>query len=188
LGGAAVAVQYFTGPLLDPGAFGFSRWIGGFVDIISLPVLIPLIFCAVMVMLKKFSSTVDYAGFTLMWIIPLAVIRSTGGILPSPIPLILVPVLWIAQALDIPFFITCILKKPLWYIIVPSVLGIVAMPIIATTSWWAFFNNRLSLGYILLGLSLIPALISLISERGVVVSDQVSMNNEEETVNNANDA
>jgi hypothetical protein len=181
LGGIAVAVQYFVGPLLDPGAFGFSRWISGFVDIVSLPVLIPLIVCASLVMLKKFAPTVDYAGFTLVWLIPLAAIRSMSGNLPSPIPLVVVPLLWIAQTLSISFFISCIVKKPRWYVIVPSALGIITMPIIATTSWWAFFVNRQPLGFLLLGASLIPAIISIIiSEREIVVSDQLVVDSEKE--------
>ena len=169
LGGVAVLIQYFTGPLLAPGAFGFSRWISGFVDIVSLPVLVPLMVCAALVILKKFSATADYAGFALIWLIPLAVIRSMSGNTPSLIPLVLVPSLWIAQALSIPFFISCILKKPRWYVIVPSVLGIIALPIIATSSWWAFFVNRLPLGFLLLGASVIPAIASIIiSERETI--------------------
>jgi hypothetical protein len=185
LGGVVGAILYFTGPLLVPGAFGFSRWISGFVDIVSLPVLIPLIFCFALVMLKKFPTTVDYAGFILMWLIPLAVIHSMSGNLPSPIPLILVPVLWIAQALGIPFFISCIVKKPRWYVIVPSALGIIAMPIISTTSWWAFFVNRLPMGFLFLGATLIPAIISIImSEREMVVNEEEAVSNEEEAASN----
>jgi hypothetical protein len=194
LGGIAVAIQYFVGPLLDPGAFGLSRWMSGFVDIVSLPVLIPLMVCAALVMLKKFSATVDYAGFTLIWLIPLAVIRSMSGNIPSPIPLVVVPSLWIAQALSIPFFISCILKKPRWYVIVPSALGIIALPIIATSSWWAFFVNRQMMGFLLIGASLIPAIISMIisekkpmsSEEEAVKDEQVTVNNEE-AVSNANE-
>jgi hypothetical protein len=173
LGGVAVAIQYFTGPLLTPGAFGFSRWISGFVDIVSLPVLIPLIICAALVMLKRFSSTVDYAGFTLMWLVPLAAIRSMSN-LPSLLPLVIVPLLWTTQALGIPFFIACILKKPRPYIIAFLVFGIVALPIIATSSWWAFFVNRPSLGFLLFGAGLGPALISMSKEQ-----KKVSNTNEE---------
>jgi hypothetical protein len=181
LGGVMVAIQYFVGPLVAPGAFGLSRWMSGFVDIVSLPVLIPLIVCAALVTLKKFSATVDYAGFTLVWLIPLAAFRSMSENLPSLLPLIIIPLLWIAQALSIPLFIGFILKKPRWYIIVPSVFCIIALPIIATTSWWAFFINRLSLGFIFLGTSLIPALISMIiSERKIVVIDQCVVDSEKE--------
>jgi hypothetical protein len=186
LGGVAVAIQYFVGPLLDPGAFGFSRWMSGFVDIVSLPVLIPLMVCAALVMLKKFPVTADYAGFTLIWLIPLAVIRSMSGNIPSPIPLVVVPSLWIAQALGIPFFISCILKKPRWYVIVPSALGIIALPIIATSSWWAFFVNRQPMGFLLIGASLIPAIISIImNEREAVKNEQVTENNEQGSMNSS---
>jgi hypothetical protein len=173
LGGVVATIQYFLGPLLEPGAFGLSRWLSGFVDIISLPVLIPLIVCAILVMFKKFSARVDYAGFTLMWLVPLAAIHAMSN-LPSLIPLVFVPLLWIVQALGISFFIRCMIKKPHPAVIVFSVLGIIALPIIATTSWWAFFINDLPLGFSLLGAGLLLALISLISEgrKEEVVSDQ----------------
>jgi hypothetical protein len=180
LGGIVATIQYFFGPFLAPGAFGLSRWISGFVDIISLPVLIPPIICAVLIMLKKFSATMDYAGFTLVWIIPLAAIHALTN-LPSLLPLVIVPLLWIAQALGISFFIRCMIKKPHPVVIIFSVLGILALPGIATTSWWAFFINDLPMGALLLGAGLIPALISLIIEgkKEEVVSDQLVVDSED---------
>jgi len=162
LGGLAVIFRYFTGSLVTTGGFGFSRWMSGFVDIATLPVLVPLFAALLLVMLRIFPDSLDYAGFTLLWLVPLAAIRSiSGGFPPSPLPLIFVPLLWIAQALGIPFFIGWILKKPRWYVIFPSVLGIAALPFIATTSWWAFFVQRSLLGFLLLIASLIPAAISI---------------------------
>jgi hypothetical protein len=102
LGAVAVAVQYFAGPLVTPGAFGFPRWMSGFVDIVGLPALIPLMVCGALVMLRVFPRNADYAGFALLWLIPLAAIRSmSGNSPPSPLPLIVVPLLWSAQAVGI---------------------------------------------------------------------------------------
>ena len=160
LGGLAVILHYFIGSLVTPGSFGLSRWMSGFIDIAALPVLVPLFTALLLVMLQIFPDSLDYAGFTLLWLVPLAVIRSLGGDSPpSPIPLVFVPLLWIAQAVGIPFFIGCILKKPRWYVIIPSVLGIAAFPFLATTSWWAFFVQRTLLGFLLLVVNLIPAVI-----------------------------
>ncbi|MDR2718440.1 MAG: hypothetical protein LBB89_10335 [Treponema sp.] len=166
LGGLAVMLHYFTGSLITAGDFGFSRWMSGFVGIAALPVLVPLLAALLLVMLRVFPDTLDYAGFTLLWLVPLAAIRSISGDSPSsPIALVFVPLLWIAQAVGIPFFIGWILKKPRWYVIIPSALGIAALPLVATSSWWAFFVQRTLTGFLLLAFSLIPAVISVV--RGV---------------------
>jgi hypothetical protein len=164
LGAAAVAVQYFLGPLVTPGAFGFSRWFSGFVDIVGLPALLPLIVCGALVVLRVFPRNADYAGFALLWLIPLAAIRSMSNSPPSPLPLIVVPLLWSAQAIGIPFFIGCALKKRRWYIIIPSILGIAALPIAAATSWWAFFSQQTFVGGLLLLASFVPTVASLCNE------------------------
>ena len=161
-----MVVQYFSGPLVTPGGFGFSRWMSGFVDITGLPALIPLMVCGALVMLRAFPSSVDYAGFTLLWLIPLAAIRSISeNSPPTLIPLIVVPLLWGAQAVGISFFIGCVVKKPRWYIIIPSILGIAVLPAAATTSWWMFFSHQNFLGILLLLVSLIPMVVSILGSR-----------------------
>jgi len=162
LGGIAVIFHYFTGSLINPGGFGFARWMSGFIDITALPVLIPLLAALLLVMLRIFPDSLDYAGFILLWLVPLAAIRSFSESSPSsPINLVFIPLLWIAQAVGISFFIGWILKKPRWYIIIPSVLGIAVLPLAATTSWWAFFVQQTLLGFALLIVSLVPAVISV---------------------------
>jgi hypothetical protein len=163
LGGVAVIIYYFIGPLLTPGGFGFFRWMGGFVDIIALPALIPISACCVLVMLRVFPRTVDYAGFALLWLIPFSAVRSMYPS-PSPLVLVLVPLLWIAQTTGIPFFFSCIARNPRWFVTIPSVLGITALPIAATSSWWAFFSHQTLLGFALLAVSLIPALVAITRE------------------------
>jgi len=176
LGGLAVILSYFTGSLISPGGFGLARWMSGFIDIIALPVLIPLFAALLLVMLRIFPDSLDYAGFILLWLVPLAAIRSFSESSPSsPLNLVFVPLLWIAQAVGISFFIGWILKKPRWYIIIPSVLGIAALPLAATTSWWAFFVQRTLVGFLLLAVSLVPAVISVVLDlrnRGIETVEQ----------------
>jgi len=166
LGGVAALVQYFAGRLITPGAFGFSRWMSGFVDITGLPALVPFAVCCLLVMLRIFPSAINYAGFTLLWLVPSAAFYSMSSA-SSLIPLVLVPVLWAAQAVGISFFIERItrdsLNKARWHTLIPSVLGIAALPIAATTSWWAFFSQRNFLGVLLLAISLIPAALSFLA-------------------------
>jgi hypothetical protein len=163
-GCVVLAVQYFVGPVIEPGTFGLSRWMSGYIDIIGLPVLIPFMVCLLLVLFKIISiKVVDYAHFALLWLIPLAAFRAMGESSPPlPIPLVLVPVLWIVQTEGIAFLITCIAKKPRWYVSVSFVLGIIALPVAATTSWWAFFSHQIFYGFLFLFLCFIPAVLSVI--------------------------
>jgi hypothetical protein len=161
-GGVAVAVQYFLGPLVVPGGFGFSRWVSGLVDVVSVPVLVPFGICLLIAVLRKFSGNTNFANFTLLWIVPLAAFSSiTASAPPSPIPLVLVPILWIAQAEGMAFFAVCIMRNPRWYVIIPLVLIIAALPVVATTAWWAFFSQQTIMGYLFLALSIVPVVISM---------------------------
>jgi hypothetical protein len=162
LGALAVVVRNMFGPLVMPGEFGLSRWISGLVDIVGLPALFPLMVCGALVMLRVFPRDVDYAGFALLWLVPLAAIRSIGNSPPTPIPLIIVPLLWSAQALGISFFIDGMVKNPRGYIVFFATLGIAALPIAAVTSWWAFFSHQTWLGVLLLLVSITPAAISMV--------------------------
>ena len=162
LGALAVIARYFCGSLVTPGGFGLPRWMSGFVDIAGLPALIPLIVCGALVILRIFPRNVDYAGFALLWLVPLAAIHAiSGNFPPSPIPLIVVPLLWSAQAVGIPFFMSGMTDNPRRHIVFFAGLGIAALPVAAVTSWWAFFSQRTLWGFLLLFVSLIPAVISV---------------------------
>jgi hypothetical protein len=177
LGAAVVIVRYFGGPLVSPGSFGLSRWMSGFIDIVGLPALLPFIVCGALVILKIFPRNADYAGFALLWLVPLAASRSISGN-SSPIPLIIVPLLWSAQALGISFFINGMVKNPRGYIVFFATLGIAALPIAAVTCWWAFFAHQNLFGGGLLLLSVIPAVISMLMsrEQGAVTSERGDRN------------
>ena len=162
-GCAAVLVRYFTTPFITPAGFGLSCWLNGFIDIVSLPVLVPVIVCVLLIALRLFPSDVDIGGFTLLWLVPLTFYYSVDrSLLYSPLMLVLVPLLWTTQALGISFFIGCIIKYPRWYVIIPSILSATALPLAAATSWWAFYVQQTAAGCLFLFISLIPALISLI--------------------------
>ena len=165
LGAVAVGARYVFGPLVTPGSFGLSRWMSGFVDVVGLPALFPLMVCGALVMLRVFPRDADYAGFALLWLVPLAAIRSIGGD-AGPISLLIVPLLWTAQALGIPFFIDGMVQNPRRYIVFFATLGIAAIPIAAVSSWWAFFSHQALLGALLLLASVIPAIISILINSG----------------------
>ena len=163
LGSLAVVIQSFFGLLVIPSGFGYSRWVHGFVDIISIPVLAPIIMYWLLVAFRVFSTNVSQVNFILLWLVPFAVYRSvTQGANGSPLVLVLVPLLWTVQGVGIPFFINSIVQRSRSITIVFSVLCIIALPVFATTCWWAFFSHQTLIGFLLLFGSLVPALISII--------------------------
>jgi hypothetical protein len=176
LGVAAVVVHNIFGPLVTPGEFGLSRWISGFVDIVGLPALFPLIVCGALVILRVFPRDMDYAGFALLWLVPLAAGRSISGNSPALIPLIIVPLLWSAQTLGVSFFINGMMENPRGYIVFFATLGIAALPIAAVSSWWAFFSHQTLLGVLLLLLSVIPAVISLLTRSEAITGERGDRN------------
>jgi hypothetical protein len=185
LGCAAILVRYFTGPFVAPSGFGLSCWLGGFTEMVSLPVLIPVVVCILLTVLRVFPSDVDIGGFTFLWLIPLAFYCSVDSSLPySPLMLVLVPLLWTTQILGVSFFIDCMLKYRRWFIIIPSILSAIALPLIASSAWWAFYSQQTQIGCLFLFVSIIPALVSLIMEWGA--AKQLTMSSEQSQIINNN--
>ena len=167
LGCAAVLVRYFSGPLVTAGSLGLSRWLSGFIDIVSLPVIVPLVIALLLVKKRVFPDNLDYAGFTLLWLAPLGLYFSIDRTsLYSPVILVLAPLLWTVQALGMSFFIGFIFKYRRWYVTASAILAAAAQSLIACTSWWAFYSQQTPAGCAFLFVSLIPVTISLIAEWG----------------------
>jgi len=162
LGSVTAIFQFSLGYLVYPGGFGFSRWLYGFVDIVSLPALVPLLVYAVFCLFRIFSGSADFANFALLWIIPVAALRAISwSPYGDPLLLVMVPLLWTALAAGIPFLINCIVTHFRWYVAIPSVLCILALPIAAASAYWAFFSHQVLLGFILFFAALIPVMISV---------------------------
>jgi len=163
LGCVLVLLQFMLGDIVQPGGFGFMRWLSGFVDIAGLPALLPLAVCRLLITLNVLPADTDDAAFALLSLIPLSVFRSISWLSPGfPFLLVLVPLLWTAQALGIPFFLKLAFRFPIWYLIIPLALGIASLPFLAVTSWWAFFSQQNPMGFLFLFASLVPAAVSVI--------------------------
>jgi hypothetical protein len=157
LGSACALARYITGPWIDPGEFGFSRWLSALVDTVGLPALVPFLFFALFSALKIIPFPGDPTGFALLWLVPEGIFRSVN---PAgrydPVFLTLVPVLWTAIALGIPFFVRFLSNGKQWFRIAVALFGIMTLPLAATACYWAFFCHHLPLGWILLGVTLMP--------------------------------
>jgi hypothetical protein len=163
LGSLAAIFQFFFGSLAGPGGFGFSRWISGFVDIVSLPVLVPLIVCLFFILFRLLSGPPDFVNFTLLWFIPVAALRALSWSAQNdPVLLVLVPLLWTAIALGIPFFIDLISAHSRLLVIIPAALAILAIPVLAAAVYWAFFSQKTLLGFLLFFITLAPMIVSIV--------------------------
>jgi hypothetical protein len=163
LGSIAALIQFFLGNLVNPGGFGLSRWVSACIDIIALPAVLPLLVYPVFIVFRFLSGPFDFSNFALLWLIPGAAFRalswSAGR---DPTLLVLAPLLWTAIALGIPFFLDLIFRSSRWYALGSLGLGILALPLTAAASWWAFYSQKFFLGALFFVLAILPMMISLI--------------------------
>ena len=166
LGSIAAIVQFFLGDFIKPGGFGFNRWLFGFVDLICVQALLPVLAYLIIFAVRRFSGNADFGSFSLLWLIPAGGLRAVSwSALNDPVLLALVPLLWTAIAAGISFFINWMITGRRWYIFVVSIPCILILPVIAAASYWAFFSQQTLLGFALLTASFIPLAASFIFER-----------------------
>jgi len=162
LGSITAIIQFFMGYLISPGGFGYSRVLFGFIDIVSLPVLVPLFLYLLMFLLRGLSGDMDFTNFALLWMIPVGALRAISWSAQSdPILLVTVPLLWTAIACGIPFFINWMADNFRWWKAIISLPCIVIIPVIAAGSYWMFFSQQTLYGFILLFAANIPLSLSL---------------------------
>jgi hypothetical protein len=163
LGCLAAGIQFFNGPLVNPGVFGAARWLGALVDIIALPVIVPALVYALLILVRSLSPRTDPADFILVWLIPAAVLRGiTLSGRGDPVLFVLTPLLWTAIALGLSFFAALALGSSRWYVTVPSILGLLALPCLGAAVYWAFFVQKTGLGFLLMGLQTLPVIVSAV--------------------------
>lgn len=162
LGSVTALFQFFFGALVGPGGFGFSRWLSGCVDLVVLPALVPLLVCLLMAGLRIISGTLDFTGFTLLWIIPMGALRAVSwSSQGDPVLLVLTPLLWTGIAGGLPFLgiIAAGGRLPARIL---AALGLPVLPLLAATVYWAFFRQELEIGFPLLVLTLAPLIASCV--------------------------
>ncbi|MDR0449845.1 MAG: hypothetical protein LBH26_01095 [Treponema sp.] len=156
LGSLVALLQFFLGALVNPGGFGLSRWLSGCVDIVVLPALLPLLVYFLLISFRLVSGKADFINFSLLWLIPGGALRAVSwSAQRDPILLMLVPLLWTSLAVGFPFCVSLIFRYrrrllPLF------ILAALSLPFLAATVYWAFFYQKLVLGYFLLLAALVP--------------------------------
>jgi len=166
LGSITAILQFFLGYFIRPGGFGLSRWLFGFVEIVSVPVLVPIILYALLNFFRGLSGSADFADFALLWLIPVGALRAIGwGPTNDVILLVSVPLLWTALAVGIPFFINWTANNFRWYTLIISFLCILILPLTAASAYWAFFSQQTAIGFLLLFVTHIPLVLSFVFER-----------------------
>jgi hypothetical protein len=163
LGSVVALIQFFLGNLVNPGGFGLSRWASACIDLVALPAVLPLLVYLLFIGFRVLSGPFDFANFALLWLIPSAAIRAVSWSAGrDPSLLVLVPLLWTAIAMGVPFFIDRMLRVSRWYAIALLALAMLILPFTASTAWWAFYSQKFSLGVLLLFITLVPTLVSLV--------------------------
>jgi len=164
LGSITAIVQFFMGNFITPGGFGISRALFGFVDIVSVPVLLPVFVYLILLISKRFSVEIDFGDFALLWLIPVGALKALSwSTTNDPILMIMAPLLWTALAVGISFFINLMIKKFTWYTLIISVICILILPVISSFTYWAFFSQLTLYGFGLLFLMHVPVVVSVIS-------------------------
>ncbi|GHT67215.1 hypothetical protein FACS1894110_12290 [Spirochaetia bacterium] len=163
LGSIVALTQFFLGSFVNAGGFGLSRWVSGCIDIVTLPAVLPLLVYLLLIGLRLITGTPDFTNFALLWLIPGGALRAVSWSAQSdPILLVLVPLLWTAIVVGLPFFVGPILDSPPLWLLIPSALGALVLPLLAATVYWAFFSQRTILGFLLLFVIIIPLVVSMV--------------------------
>jgi len=162
LGSITAIVQFLLGYIFSPGGFGFSRWLFGFFEIVSMPVLLPFIAYFIMYMFGGFSDA-DFANFTLLWLIPVGALRALSwSSMNDPILLVMTPLLWTAIAVGISYLIIWMTNSYNPFISILAVLCMILLPVAASTAYWAFFSQQTLLGFLLLLAAHVPFGLSFV--------------------------
>jgi hypothetical protein len=136
----------FLGPLVESRGFGFSAWFHGAIDYFILPVFLPLGIWALVRKERGRRLSIDAVDFTLLWLVPVSIIGCVRwSVQVEGLNLVLIPLLWSALAVSLPFFFT-LARENLGLMAFFGVLGVVLLPLVAITAYWAFFGQRILIG------------------------------------------
>ena len=154
--------RFFLGTFVNAGGFGLERWISACIDVVALPVALPYVICVLFALFRIISAQANFTNYAFLWLIPVAAVRTLGwSSQNNPILLMGVPVLWTAVALGMGLFIR-FAQNGWGLVVIPAILGAIALPLVGATAYWALFAQHNLLGIGLLVACCIPMVISII--------------------------
>ncbi|GHV17891.1 hypothetical protein FACS189493_6360 [Spirochaetia bacterium] len=173
LGSVTAAVHFFAGPLAPPEGFGLSRWIYSLVDVIAIPVALPLLVYGFLAAFKLLPGFTGMNSFALLWLIPAGIFRSVSGSIPNdPVFLVAVPLLWTALAEGIPFCIRLVAR--FGPIAIPALIVIPAQLFLAVSSFWAMYVHNAKEGMTMFIAAMVPLAISLVFSFYIILRNTLS--------------
>ncbi|MDR0408968.1 MAG: hypothetical protein LBH18_01020 [Spirochaetaceae bacterium] len=156
VGGMAALARFFIPSIIDPYGFEICRYLSAFMDYTSLPVLFPMIAAKLIRRFYPRCGITDYIGFTLLALVPAALVSSIVWSANHDIlRLVLTPLLWTALVLVFYPLIRLAANNTLGHKIV-AIFGTVLYTLLIPFVWWAFFCQRTLIGTILLFPSFVP--------------------------------
>jgi len=164
LGGSFFAVLTFFIPHLVPeGSFGFLRWLHGFIDVVAFPVLLPLAVRYALQIRYRHQSYMKINQFILLWLIPVALVKSIQwNMHKDGILLVLTPLLWSALSIGIPWLLQKG-EEEIGSLSFFAYTAAVALPLIATTAYWAWFSKFYMIAVPAALIGLIPSVWYLVT-------------------------
>ena len=124
--------------------------------------LLPVFIYFILLIFKRFSVKIDFGNFALLWLIPVGALRALSWTSTNnPVLLVFTPLLWVALAAGISFFITLMINNFKWYTFILSVICILLLPAVSALTYWAFFSQLTLYGSILLAVMYIPVIVSV---------------------------
>jgi hypothetical protein len=161
LGSVVSVLHYLFCPPINTAGFGLSLGLYALVNVVLIPVVLPFVVFVLLAVPGFFKGGADPAKFVLFWLVPAGITGAIGwSARHNPLYLILVPLLWTALALGIAFFARLVQKK-FFPRIIPLLPVMLLMPLIAAGSFWAFYRQTPTAGFILLAVLSIPSVIAL---------------------------
>jgi len=162
IGTIAALFRFFFGSFVNPEGFGLARWVSACIDIVALPAALPFIIAFIFAAFRLVPFQSNFTHYAFLWIIPVAAVRALAwSSQNNPLLFIVVPVLWTAVITGVGLFIRLIQHNWGW-IVIPSLLGALALPLAAATAYWAFFAQNNFLGIAFMVASLIPMVVSIV--------------------------
>lgn len=150
--------KYLNGPVIQDNAFGFMRWLYYFIDILSLPLIIPLLLGLFVFIFLRRDSFYSVMEFTLVYFIPESFFRAMlWSEIPDPVLLVAVPVLWTALAIGIPYLLM-LFHEEIGILSYGSLVGAIVLVPLSNTAIWALYERNFLLGISLFVFSLFPCL------------------------------